>query len=150
MDFLVNKIKIKRLSATAHIPQKATPDSAGYDLYSDETILLPAKGYIAVSTGISMEMPPNMEAQVRPRSGLAIKHGITVLNSPGTIDADYRGEVKVLLINFSDKDFLIEKETRIAQMIFSTVSSTILEEVDNLKETQRGSGGFGSTGNEKL
>ena len=150
MDFLVNKIKIKRLSTTAHIPQKATPDSAGYDLYSDETILLPAKDYVAVSTGISMEMPSNMEAQVRPRSGLAIKHGITVLNAPGTIDADYRGEVKVLLINFSDKDFLIEKETRIAQMIFSTVSSTILEEVDNLKETQRGSGGFGSTGNEKL
>ena len=150
MDFLVNKIKIKRLSTTAHIPQKATPDSAGYDLYSDETILLPAKNYVAVSTGISMEMPSNMEAQVRPRSGLAIKHGITVLNAPGTIDADYRGEVKVLLINFSDKDFLIEKETRIAQMIFSTVSSTILEEVDNLKETQRGSGGFGSTGNEKL
>ena len=150
MDFLVNKIKIKRLSATAHIPQKATPDSAGYDLYSDETILLPAKDYIAVSTGISMEMPSNMEAQVRPRSGLAIKHGITVLNAPGTIDADYRGEVKVLLINFSDKDFLIEKETRIAQMIFSTVSPTTLEEVDTLDETLRGSGGFGSTGNEKL
>ena len=119
-------------------------------MYSDETILLPAKGYIAVSTGISIEMPSNMEAQVRPRSGLAIKHGITVLNAPGTIDADYRGEVKVLLINFSDKDFLIEKETRIAQMVFSTVSPTILEEVDCLKETQRGSGGFGSTGNEKL
>ena len=150
MDFLVNKIKIKRLSATAHIPQKATPDSAGYDLYSDETILLPAKDYVAVSTGISMEMPSNMEAQVRPRSGLAIKHGITVLNAPGTIDADYRGEVKVLLINFSDKDFLIEKETRIAQMIFSTVSPTTLEEVDTLDETLRGSGGFGSTGNEKL
>ena len=150
MDFLVNKIKIKRLSATAHIPQKATPDSAGYDLYSDETILLPAKDYVAVSTGISMEMPSNMEAQVRPRSGLAIKHGITVLNAPGTIDADYRGEVKVLLINFSDKDFLIEKETRIAQMIFSTVSPTTLEEVDTLDETLRGSSGFGSTGNEKL
>ena len=97
-----------------------------------------------------MEMPSNMEAQVRPRSGLAIKHGITVLNAPGTIDADYRGEVKVLLINFSDKDFLIEKETRIAQMIFSTVSPTTLEEVDTLDETLRGSGGFGSTGNEKL
>jgi dUTP pyrophosphatase len=97
-----------------------------------------------------MEMPSNMEAQVRPRSGLAIKHGITVLNAPGTIDADYRGEVKVLLINFSDKDFLIEKETRIAQMIFSTVSPTTLEEVDTLDETLRGSSGFGSTGNEKL
>ncbi|MEE1290457.1 MAG: dUTP diphosphatase [Spirochaetota bacterium] len=150
MDFLTAKIKIKRLSETAHIPQKATPDSAGYDLYSDETILLPAKGYIAVSTGISMEMPSNMEAQVRPRSGLAIKHGITVLNAPGTIDADYRGEIKVLLINFSDKDFLIEKETRIAQMVFSTVSPTTLEEVDILDDTLRGNGGFGSTGNEKL
>ncbi len=150
MDFLTAKIKIKRLSKTAHIPQKATPDSAGYDLYSDETILLPAKGYIAVSTGISMEMPRHMEAQIRPRSGLAIKHGITILNAPGTIDADYRGEVKVLLINFSDKDFLIEKETRIAQMIFSTVSPTTLEEVDTLDNTQRGDGGFGSTGNEKL
>lgn len=150
MEVLVNKIRIKRLSPTAHLPEKATAYSAGYDLYSDETILLPAKGYIAVSTGISMEMPCNMEAQIRPRSGLAIKHGITILNAPGTIDADYRGEIKVLLVNFSDKDFLIEKETRIAQMVFSTIPSTVIEEADILNETQRGNGGFGSTGNEKL
>lgn len=150
MEVLVNKIRIKRLSSTAHLPEKATAYSAGYDLYSDETILLPAKGYIAVSTGISMEMPCNMEAQIRPRSGLAIKHGVTILNAPGTIDADYRGEIKVLLVNFSDKDFLIEKETRIAQMVFSTISSTVIEEADILNETQRGNGGFGSTGNEKL
>lgn len=150
MDILVSKIKIKRLSPTAHLPEKATKNSAGYDLYSDETILLKAKSYVAVSTGISMEMPDNMEAQVRPRSGLAVNHGITVLNAPGTIDADYRGEIKVLLVNFSDEDFLIKKETRIAQMIFSTVSPTLLEEVCELDETARGNGGFGSTGNEKL
>lgn len=150
MDILVSKVKIKRLSSTARIPEKATANSAGYDLYSDETVLLLAKGYIAVSTGISMEMPCNMEAQVRPRSGLAINHGVTILNAPGTIDADYRGEIKVLLVNFSDKDFLIKKETRIAQIIFSTVSPTLLEEVADLNETARGNGGFGSTGNEKL
>lgn len=150
MDILVSKVKIKRLSPTAHIPEKATLSSAGYDLYSNETVLLKAKSYIAVSTGLSMEMPNDMEAQVRPRSGLAINHGITILNAPGTIDADYRGEIKVLLINFSDEDFLIKKETRIAQIIFSNVTPTLLEEVSALDETIRGNGGFGSTGNEKL
>lgn len=146
MEFLKYKIKIKLLTSTAQVPQKATAHAAGYDLSSDEDYLLKSQKYGAVSTGIAIELPSFMEAQVRPRSGLALKNGITLLNAPGTIDADYRGEIKVILINHSNEDFFIKKGMRIAQIIFAKVESTEWEITEKLKETQRGSGGFGSTG----
>ncbi len=146
MDVLAHKVQIKQLTESATVPTLATPNSAGYDVYSDENITIKAHEYIMVSTGIAIAMPSDMEAQVRPRSGLAIKNGVTVLNAPGTIDSDYRGEVKILLINHSDSDFLIEKGMRIGQMIFSKVERVLFDIVEQLDETKRGSGGFGSTG----
>lgn len=145
MEFL-NQVKVKLLNSEARVPEKATTHSAGFDICSAEELLLKKHEYALISTGISLEMNAGMEAQVRPRSGLAVKHGITVLNSPGTIDSDYRGEVKVALINHSNEDFLIEKGMRIAQLIFSQVLAVRLEAAENLTETARGQGGFGSTG----
>jgi dUTP pyrophosphatase len=142
----LKKIRIKLLNTEAKLPLKATEHSSGFDLVSCEDITINKHSYGMVSTGISIELDPGMEAQVRPRSGLAIKHGITVLNSPGTIDADYRGEVKVLLINHSDQDFLISKGMRIAQMVFAVVTDVQLEESSDISDTVRGAGGFGSTG----
>lgn len=133
---------------TLSLPAYATPESAGMDLLAaveHDTVLAPLQR-ILVPTGIAMALPPGFEAQIRPRSGLALKSGITVLNSPGTIDADYRGEIKVLLINLSDKSFVIERGARIAQMVIAPVSRAFLEEAASLDETARASGGFGSTG----
>lgn len=130
------------------LPTYATAQSAGMDLSAalEEAIELDAGERALVPTGLAIALPPGFEAQIRPRSGLAIKHGVTVLNSPGTIDADYRGEIKVILINHGKEPFIIERGMRIAQMVverFETVSWNV---VDNLDESERGSGGFGSTG----
>ena len=143
---ILKNIKIKLLNNNAKIPVKATEDASGYDIFSCEDCILKKKSYKLISTGIIIELEKGLEAQVRPRSGLAIKHGITVLNSPGTIDADYRGEVKVILINHSNKDFEIKKEMRIAQMVFSEIINVNLIKSENINKTSRDFGGFGSTG----
>lgn len=130
------------------LPQYETIASAGMDLKAnlDDPVILKPLQRKLISTGIFIELPVGFEAQVRPRSGLAIKHGITVLNTPGTIDADYRGEVKVILVNLSDEDFEIRDGERIAQMIISQHVQANWEEVDELSKTTRGAGGFGHTG----
>lgn len=130
------------------IPKYATEDSAGMDLSSASkvTIVLKPKEYKLVPTNLIIEIPKGYEGQIRPRSGFALKFGITVLNSPGTVDADYRGEVKVLLINHSKVDFEIKYGDRIAQMIISKYEKAILQFDDNISETERGTGGYGSTG----
>ena len=139
-------LKINRLHSDAVIPSYAKDGDAGMDLYSiDEMELRPGcRGLI--KTGISIELPKGTEAQIRPRSGLALKMGITVLNTPGTIDCGYRGEIGVILINHGEENFLVKKGERIAQMVINKVESVNIEEVEELSETERGSGGFGSTG----
>lgn len=130
------------------LPHYATRESAGCDLLAaidNEITLKPGQRQL-VPTGLKMMLPEGFEAQVRPRSGLALKHGITVLNTPGTVDADYRGEVGVVLINLGQEDFVITRGMRIAQMIISPVTQTHWQEVPELNETTRGEGGFGSTG----
>ncbi len=130
------------------VPDYASAQAAGMDLVAanKEPITLQPSERTLVPTGIQMALPPGYEAQIRPRSGLALKHGITVLNSPGTIDADYRGEVKVLLINLSNEPFIIERGMRIAQMVVARFVQIQLNEVNELPGTERGAGGFGSTG----
>ncbi|MBQ6290817.1 MAG: dUTP diphosphatase [Bacteroidales bacterium] len=141
------KVKIVNRSQWP-LPQYATPQSAGVDLRADtrEDIVLPPLGRAMVPTGLYLEIPAGYEAQVRPRSGLAAKKGVTVLNSPGTIDADYRGEVRVILVNLSSDPFTIVPGERIAQMVFARHEQVDWEEVDTLEESERGAGGFGSTG----
>ena len=131
------------------LPEYSTTQSAGMDLraFITEPIILGAFDRALIPTGLYIEMPEDYEAQVRPRSGLAIKHGVTVLNSPGTIDADYRGEICVELINFSNKPYTIESGERIAQLVFNKCEQAELVEVEELSETERGEGGFGHTGN---
>lgn len=147
-------VQLKRLENAAglDLPAYATENSAGMDLVSandDDIILKPGKR-VLVKTGLAIALPEGFEAQIRPRSGLAFKSGITVLNSPGTIDADYRGEVGVILVNFSDKEFVITRGMRIAQMVIAKYSRATFIEVPALEETARGDGGFGSTGVKKL
>jgi dUTP pyrophosphatase len=139
------KVRIKRL-ADVPLPYRQTQGSAGFDLCSAEEAVITAHGFGSVGTGLAIELPERTEAQVRPRSGLAAKHGIGVLNSPGTIDSDYRGEVKVVLFNTSDRDYKIHRGDRIAQMTFSVLADVELVEADSLSETGRGPGGFGHTG----
>ena len=141
------KVKIVNRSQWP-LPQYATPQSAGVDLRADtrEDIVLPPLGRAMVPTGLYLEIPAGYEAQVRPRSGLAAKKGVTVLNSPGTIDADYRGEVRVILVNLSSDPFTIVPGERIAQMVFAHHEQVEWEEADTLEESERGAGGFGSTG----
>lgn len=131
-------------------PAYATADAAGMDLRAavpaDAPVTLQPGRRALIDTGFCMALPAGYEAQVRPRSGLAIKHGITCLNTPGTIDADYRGEVKVILINLGDEPFIIERGERIAQMVIAPVTQAQVSVVTQLDETSRGSGGFGSTG----
>lgn len=130
------------------LPAYATAQSAGMDLYAavtDSVKLAPGETAM-IATGLKIALPDNMEAQIRPRSGLAAKFGVTVLNSPGTIDADYRGEIKVILINHGQADFMIERGERIAQMVIAPVTQIQWEPVSVLSDTSRGSGGFGSTG----
>ena len=116
------------------------------DLYSIEKVLIPSGESRLIKTGISIQLPIMTEAQVRPRSGMALKHSITVLNTPGTIDEGYRGEIGVILINHSKEDFLVTKHMKIAQMVVKPIYDIDIVEVDNLNETDRGEGGFGSTG----
>lgn len=132
-------------------PKPATQDAAGMDLKAaiDEDIILEPGAIKLIPTGFAMALPQNFEAQIRPRSGLALRHGITVLNSPGTIDADYRGEVGVILINHGKDAFTIQRGERIAQMVIAPTTNAQLEIVQELEETTRGSGGFGSTGREE-
>ena len=142
-------MQIKVINTSQHpLPAYETSASAGVDLRANLTdvIILKPLGRTLVKTGIFIEIPEGYEAQVRPRSGLALKKGITVLNSPGTIDADYRGEIGVILINLSNEDFVIENGERIAQLVFSSVEQAQWIEVEMLSETHRGEGGFGSTG----
>ncbi len=128
------------------LPSYATAGSAGMDLRSAEALTIKPGARALVATGVAIALPPGFEAQVRPRSGLAVKHGVTVLNSPGTIDADYRGEIKVPLINHGVADFVIARGDRIAQMVVAAVTLVELQEVEALDETARGAGGFGSSG----
>ena len=141
------KVKIINTSSN-ELPKYETALSAGVDLRAniDEDISLKPLERRLIKTGIFLEIPEGYEAQVRPRSGLAYKNGITVLNSPGTIDADYRGEVGVILVNLSNDEFLIKKSERIAQLVFAKCEQAEFIEVSNLNETVRGAGGFGSTG----
>ena len=144
----MTEILIKRLSKDVALPKYETKGSSGLDLAAntDKQIkILPGKSEI-IPTGLAVAIPKNFEIQIRPRSGLAAKSQISVLNTPGTIDADYRGELKVILINLSDKVFVVEKGLRIAQMVLCPVVKATLKEVAELENTERGSGGFGSTG----
>lgn len=145
---LNNKMKIVRLNKDLPLPQYQTSESAGMDLYAsiDSDIVLKHDEVQLIPTGIKVQLPSNYEMQIRPRSGLAAKHKVTVLNSPGIIDADFRGEIKVLLINHGNEDFIIHKGDRIAQAVINKVYQIPLLEVDELDETKRGEGGFGSTG----
>ena len=142
------EILIKKLSKNVTLPRYETEDSSGLDLAAniDEQIkILPGKSEI-IPTGLAVAIPKNFEIQIRPRSGLAAKNQVSVLNTPGTIDADYRGEIKVILINLSKDSFEVEKGLRIAQMVVCPIVQAQLKEVDDLKQTERGEGGFGSTG----
>jgi dUTP pyrophosphatase len=144
-------VRITRINGTAQdlqLPKYATDHSAGMDLCAavDGEFILKAGDTTLISTGFAIALPEGYEAQVRPRSGLAAKNQVTVLNSPGTIDADYRGEVKVILSNFGKQDFVIKRGDRIAQMIVAPYSRVAWEEKESLDETKRGAGGFGHTG----
>ena len=143
----MNKIEIKvKTEEGAILPTYATVGSSGMDLRASEALSIKSGERACVATGLYLEIPLGYEAQIRPRSGLALKSGITVLNTPGTIDSDYRGEIKVILINLGMEDFVIELGDRIAQMVFSSVTHAELLKVEDLDETKRASGGFGSTG----
>ena len=142
-------VKLKKLSPDATIPSQANPFDAGFDISSVESVTLPAGEFKTVKTGISIELPSLTEAQVRPRSGLASKHGVTILNSPGTIDSGYRGEIGIILINHSKTDFKIEKGMKIAQLVIKPTFRVNFTEVkgdDSLSNSKRGTGGFGSSG----
>ena len=141
-------VLLKRLShgADLPLPQYATAGAAGMDVVSAEDVTIPPGGRHAVASGLALAIPPGYEVQVRPRSGLALKHGISVPNAPGTIDSDYRGELKVILINHGAKSFAILRGDRIAQLVIAPVTRAAWVEVDELDETARGEGGFGSTG----
>lgn len=143
-------VSLVRLPHGAHLPlpSYATPGSAGFDLMAAvaESITLEPRNRKLIPTGFAMALPVGYEAQIRSRSGLALKHGVQVLNSPGTIDADYRGEVKVLLMNHGNESFVVEPGMRIAQMVVAHVPQACFNEVSTLETTQRGVGGFGSTG----
>lgn len=145
----MNKINVKCVASEGvKIPEYKTVGAAGADIcaYLSESIVIPSGKVAMVPTGLFFEIPVGYEIQVRPRSGLAAKNGVTVLNTPGTIDSDYRGEVKVILINLGSEDFTINNGDRIAQIIIAPVTQATFEKVDVLSETERGAGGFGSTG----
>lgn len=143
-------MKVEIINRSNHpTPSYATAQSAGMDLranLTDGPITIPPMGRTLIPTGLYIALPPGFEAQVRPRSGLALKHGVTVLNSPGTIDADYRGELMVLLVNLSDTDFVVNNGERIAQMVVARHEVVEWEPVGELDETERGEGGYGHTG----
>lgn len=141
-------VPVKRLAhfAGLELPDYATAGAAGMDVLSAEDVTLAPGGRHAVATGLALAIPPGFEIQVRPRSGLALKHGITVPNTPGTIDSDYRGELKVILINHGQDAFAIRRGDRVAQLVLAPVTRAAWLKVDELDHTERGEGGFGSTG----
>jgi dUTP pyrophosphatase len=144
------RVRLQRLPAARDLPlpAPASPGSSGFDLRAaleEETVLRPGER-LRVPTGLVLEIPPGWEGQVRPRSGLALRHGIGVVNAPGTIDSDYRGEVAVILVNLGEAPFAIQRGDRIAQLVIAPVALVEWEEADSLGESARGSGGFGSTG----
>ena len=144
----MTRVLIKRLSKEVPLPKYETAGSSGLDLIANiekNVEIAPGRSKI-IPTGIALAIPEEFEIQIRPRSGLAAKNQITVLNTPGTIDADYRGEIKVILINLGNKTFIVERGQRIAQMVLCPIVKANLEEVNTLNDTERGSGGFGSTG----
>lgn len=148
--FIENIMEVKIVNRSAWpVPEYATKQSAGVDLKAniDEPVVIGPLQRAVIPTGLSVALPEGTEAQVRPRSGLAAKHGVTVLNSPGTIDADYRGEIKVILVNLSDMPFTVNPGERIAQMVIARYERVTWNEVVSLDVTERGEGGFGSTGN---
>ncbi len=145
------KVRLRRLphGRDLPLPERASRGSSGVDLraaLSQPLHLAPGERQL-VPTGLELEIPPGWEAQVRPRSGLALRHGITVLNSPGTIDSDYRGELKVLLVHHGDEDYIFRSGERIAQLVLARVESIEWQDVDSLSPSERGAGGFGSSGN---
>ncbi|MGF7060038.1 dUTP diphosphatase [Brassicibacter mesophilus] len=140
-------IKIKRINNSAKLPEYAHDGDAGMDLFSIEEKVIEAGEVALIHTGIKIELPQGTEAQIRPRSGLALKNSITVLNTPGTIDEGYRGEIGVILINHGKESFKVEKEMKVAQMVIKPVFKVKILEVDDLSDTERAEGGFGSTGN---
>ena len=139
-------VKVLRSDPAAQLPAYAHPGDAGMDVRSVEDVTLAPGARALVRTGLVLMLPPDAEAQVRPRSGLALKHGVTVLNTPGTIDAGYRGEVGVILINLGAEPFVVEKGMKIAQLVVSPVTQAEIVEVSAVDATDRGAGGFGSTG----
>jgi len=140
------KIKIQKIEENNKLPSYAHPGDAGMDLYSAESVVLKPGERRIVSAGFKMALPHGYEAQIRPKSGLAAKHGISVVNTPGTVDAGYRGIVGVILINHGQEDFSIEKDMKMAQMVINKVEYADVEEVAELDDSSRGEGGFGSTG----
>jgi len=144
----MTEILIKRLSDKVVLPKYETEGSSGLDLaaHINESIEIKPGSTAIIPTGLAVSIPKNFEIQIRPRSGLAAKNQLSVLNTPGTIDADYRGELKVILINLGAKSFIVENGTRIAQMVLCPIAKANLKEVKTLEDTERGSGGFGSTG----
>jgi len=139
-------MQVKRLHADAVVPAYAHPGDAGLDLFAYEAVVLEPGRSAVVKTGVAIALPPNTEGQVRPRSGLAAGHQISVLNTPGTIDEGYRGEVGVILVNFGRSAFAVEKGMKIAQLVVKPVLRVTVRPVEELDETSRGAGGFGSTG----
>ena len=139
-------LRFRRIHPDAVLPAYAHESDAGMDLRSVEASTIPPGGRALVRTGLVVMLPPGYEVQVRPRSGLALKHGVTVLNTPGTIDSGYRGEVGVILANFGDKPFAVGKGDRIAQAVVAPVTRAVVVETEEVDETDRGEGGFGSTG----
>lgn len=139
-------LKIQKLNKDAIVPQYQSSGASGFDLHSTEDVDILSGGFVAVRTGLAFEIPVGYEIQVRPRSGLAFKNGISVLNTPGTIDSDYRGEVMVILFNFSKNIFSIKKGDRIAQAVLSQIFRANMVLSESLDDTERGNNGFGSTG----
>ena len=140
------KLKFKKLKEKAIVPKYANPGDAGMDLFSTEKYLLKSGERCLVSTGLSVEIPLGYELQVRPRSGLALKKGISIVNTPGTIDAGYRGEIGIILINHGSEDFEINSGDKIAQAVLNKIEVAEIEEAEELSDSSRGEGGFGSTG----
>ncbi|MEM4625446.1 MAG: dUTP diphosphatase [Candidatus Pacearchaeota archaeon] len=139
------RLKFKKLKNNARLPIYANPYDAGMDLFSTEHCILRKGERKLISTGLAVEIPNGYELQIRPRSGLALKKGISVLNTPGTIDAGYRGEIGIILINHGDEDFEVKEGDRIAQAVLNKIEIAEIEETDELTQSQRGTGGFGST-----
>ena len=141
-------VKVRKKDGRVELPRYETSGAAGMDLkaFIDAEVTIPSLGRAKIPTGLFIEVPAGYEAQVRPRSGLAVRHGVTILNAPGTIDSDYRGELEVILVNLGPEPFTLKSGDRIAQMVISPVTRASLCETDALSETERGSGGFGSTG----